>query len=103
LVIVRDPCGGALLGVTWARSESDFLEGLKRYGMTGRWFAVTDENGDTHAIRSAWLIDDTRGMIGFTTDKGLNGLNVTRVSRGVYALSDGITTIRATSNDPTVP
>ncbi len=103
MVIARDPCGGALLGVAWARSESDFLEGLKRNGMTGRIFTVSDENGDTHTIRAAWPIGDTRGVIGFTTDKGLSGPNVTRVSRGVYDLSDGITTIRATSNDPDAP
>jgi hypothetical protein len=82
--------------------EPDFIEGLKRYGMTGRLFSVVDENGDTHTLRVAKRPPDSSisGEIVLFTDKGLN---VQRVSKGVYKLSDGVTTIRATSDAPDAP
>jgi hypothetical protein len=84
----------------YRQSESDFLKGLKRYGMTGRSFTVVDENGDTHTIRAAWRTDDTRGVVALMTDKGMSA---NRISKGVYTLSDGVTTLRATSDDPDAP
>jgi hypothetical protein len=81
----------------WQReTDADFLESLKRYGKTGRSFTVVDENGDNYTLRIvAW-----HGGIALFNDKGLNAH---RVSKGVYKLSDGVTTILATSDDPTVP
>jgi hypothetical protein len=81
----------------WQReTDADFLEGLKRYGKAGRSFTVVDENGDTYTLRIvAW-----HGGIALFNDKGLIAQ---RVSKGVYKLSDGVTTIRATSDDPDAP
>lgn len=86
----------------WRQTESDWLAGLKRYGMTGRSFTVVDENGDTHTLHAAQRPPDSSigGEFVLFTDKGLN---VNRVSKGVYKLSDGVTTIRATSDDPNAP
>ena len=84
----------------WCQSNAEFLRGLKRYGMTARWFTAIDENGDTHTIRAAWRINGSPGVVSFSTDKGLSA---SRISQGVYSLTDGITWLRATSDDPDAP